>query len=109
MLIVPAIKFFLFCNSPENVTRYLIGNSDFRPKEKKEKPIRFTKVNVINNLEWKKECLNLDVNKKVLLFNETILIFFRNVVPREMVTCHDWNPPWMTSLIRKTINDKNLF
>ena len=32
----------------------------------------------------------------------------RNFIPHETVTCDDRDPPWMTSLIKKAIKDKNL-
>ena len=47
-------------------------------------------------------------NKKVLLFNETVLNIIRNFIPHEAVTFDDRDPPWITCRIKKTINDKNL-
>ena len=32
-----------------------------------------------------------------------------NFIPHEIVTCDDRDPPWMTRLIKKVINGKNLF
>ena len=63
----------------------------------------------IKNFDWEKVFLNVNVNKKVLLFNETQLNIIRNLIPLEIVTCDDNNPPWMTRIIKKAIKDKNLF
>ena len=43
-----------------------------------------------------------------MLFNETVLNIILNFIPHEAVTFDDRDPPWMTSRIKKTINDKNL-
>ena len=43
-----------------------------------------------------------------MLFNETVLNIIRNFIPHEAVTFDDRDPPWITSRIKKTINDKNL-
>ena len=43
-----------------------------------------------------------------MLFNETILDIIRNYIPHETVTFDDRDPPWITSRIKKMINDKNL-
>ena len=63
----------------------------------------------IKSFDCEKAFLNFDVNKIVLLFNETILDIIRNFIPHEIVTCDDRNPPWMTRFIKKVIKDKNLF
>ena len=63
----------------------------------------------IKNFDWGKAFLNVDANKKLLLFNETILNIIRNLIPHEIVTCDDRDQPWMTRLIKKAITNKNLF
>ena len=63
----------------------------------------------IKNFDWGKAFLNVDANKKVLLFNETILNIIRNLIPHEIVTYDDRDPPWMTRHIKKAIRNKNLF
>ena len=63
----------------------------------------------IKNFDWKKIFLNVDVNKKVLLFNETVINIICNFIPHEIVTYDVRDPPWMTRLIKKAIKDKNLF
>ena len=56
----------------------------------------------IKNFDWEKAFLNVDVNKKVLLFNETVLNITRNFIPDEIVTLGDRDPLWMTILIKKS-------
>ena len=63
----------------------------------------------IKNFDQKKAFLNVDVNKKVLLFNETVINIIRNFIPHEIVTYDVRDPPWMIRLIKKAIKDKNLF
>ena len=62
----------------------------------------------IANYNWEKAFYKIDVNKKVLLFNETVLNIIRNFMAHEAVIFDDREPPWITSRIKKTINDKNL-
>ena len=62
----------------------------------------------IANYDCEKAFYNIYVNKKVLLFNETVLNIIRNFIPHEAVTFDDRDPPWIISRIKKTINDKNL-
>ena len=47
----------------------------------------------IANYGWKKCFYNIDVNKKVLLFNETVLNIIRNFIPHEAVTFDNRDPP----------------
>ena len=107
---LPYVKFNLNVFYPSSYERevwhYKVGNSDCIQK-------------AIKNFAWEKTFLNVDVNKKALLFNETILNIIRNFIPHGIVTCDDRNPPthvttgthppWMTRLIKKAIKDKNLF
>ena len=55
-----------------------------------------------------KRHFSIDVNKNVLLFNETILNIIRNFILHKIETCNDRDPPWMTRFIKKAIRDKNL-
>ena len=57
----------------------------------------------IKNFDWKKAFLNVDVNKKVLLLNETVINIIRNFIPHEIVTYDVRDPPWMIRLIKKAI------
>ena len=63
----------------------------------------------IKGFDWEKTFLNVDVNEKALLFNETILNIICSFIPHEIVTCEDRDQPWMTRFIKKAIKDKNLF
>ena len=55
----------------------------------------------IANYDCEKAFYNIDVNKKVLLFNETVLNIIRNFIPHEAVTFDDSDPPWIISRIKK--------
>ena len=55
---------------------------------------------VISLFDWEKSLSNLDVNKQVSFFNETIIIIFENFILQETVTCNDKGPPWMSKQIK---------
>ena len=97
---LPYVKFNLNVFYPPSYERelwhYKLASSDCIQRAKK-------------NFDWEKAFPNVDVNKKVLFFNETILNIIRNFIPHEIVTCDDRDPPWMTRSIKKAIKDKNLF
>ena len=97
---LPYVKFNLNVFYPPSYERelwhYKLASSDCIQRAKK-------------NFDWEKAFPNVDVNKKVLFFNETILNIIRNFIPHEIVTCNDRDPPWMTRSIKKAIKDKNLF
>ena len=54
----------------------------------------------IKNFDLEKAFFNVDVNKKVVLFNETILNIICNFIPHEIVTCDDRDTPCMTRLVK---------
>ena len=62
----------------------------------------------IVSFDWEKAFHNVNVNKQLMLFNKTVLKIIRNFIPHETVTFDDRDPPWITSRIKKLINDKNL-
>ena len=62
----------------------------------------------INSFDCEKAFLNVDVNKKELLFQKTTLTV-HDFISHETLTCDDRNPHEMTSPIKQAINDKNLF
>ena len=97
---LPYVKFNLNVFYPPpyewEVWHYKLANSDCIQR-------------AIKNFDWEKAFLNVDVNKKVLLFNETIVNIIHNFIPHEIVTCDDRDLPWMTRLIKKAIKDQNLF
>ena len=54
----------------------------------------------IANFDREKAFHNVDANKQVMLFNETVLNI-RNFLPHETVTFVDRDPSWITSRIKK--------
>ena len=60
--------------------------------------------------DWEKSLSNLDVNKQVSVFNETIMNIFENFIPQETITCNDKDPPWMNKQIKTlTAKKKTLY
>ena len=57
----------------------------------------------INLFDWESLLNNLDVNKQVSVFNETIMNFMSNFAPNELVTCDDQDPPWMNCYTKNLI------
>ena len=56
--------------------------------------------------DWEKS-FNLEMNKQVSVFNETIRNIFENFIPHETITCNEKNPPFMNKQI-KTSRKKTL-
>ena len=50
---------------------------------------------------------NIDVNKKVNLFNKTIKNIILNYIPHETITCVDRDPPCINKDIKELIHEKN--
>ena len=69
----------LFINLPMN-WHYKLANSECIQGE-------------IANYDWEKAFYNIDVNKTVLLFNETVLNIIRNFFPSETVAFGARDPP----------------
>ena len=57
--------------------------------------------------DWEKSLSNLDVNKQVSVFNETIMNIFENFIPHETITYNEKDPPLMTKQIKRLIAEKN--
>ena len=51
---------------------------------------------VIESFDRENACSNLNVNKRVLLFSETILNMFHSFIPPEIINCDDRDLPWIT-------------
>ena len=49
----------------------------------------------------------MNVNDMVYLLNRTIKKILRNLIPHEINTSGDRDPPWINSSIRRLIQDKN--
>ena len=63
--------------------------------------------NAINLFDWNRHFRNIDVNKQVEAFNETLLNIFANFVPNESITINEKEPPWITTNIKRKISQKN--
>ena len=64
----------------------------------------------INSFDWEKAFSNVDVDKMVSIFNQTIINVLCNFIPHETVLCDDRDPPWMNKVIKKLIHEKkNIF
>ena len=62
----------------------------------------------INEFNWKRTFLNINVNEKVDIFNSTILNILSNLIPHEFVVCNDKDPPQFIKEIRALIQEKNV-
>ena len=60
----------------------------------------------ISNFNWVKAFYNANVNKKVSIFNETILNILSNYIPHVTLICDDRHPPWCDSRIKSFMQDK---
>ena len=47
----------------------------------------------IANFDWEKAFHNVDVNKQVIFFNETVLNIIRSFIPHETVKTDGRDPP----------------
>ena len=63
----------------------------------------------INLFDWESSLNNLNVNKQVSVFNETIMNIMSNFVPNELITCDDRDPPWKNRYIKNLIAAINDF
>ena len=57
--------------------------------------------------DWEKSLSNLDANKQVFVFKETIMNIFENFIPHKTITPNDKDPPWMNKQIKTLITEKN--
>ena len=46
------------------------------------------------NFDWEKEFHNVDVNKQLMLFSETVPNIIWNFIPHETIKFDDSDPPW---------------
>ena len=61
----------------------------------------------IKELYWERAFSNTNVNKKVDIFNRTILNILSNFIPHETIVCNDKDPPWFNNRIKTLIKEKN--
>ena len=60
----------------------------------------------INSFDWEKAFSNIDVDKMVSIFNQTIINILCNFIPPETVLFDDRDSPWMIKEIKKLIHEK---
>ena len=61
----------------------------------------------ISKFNGEKAFYKTNVNKKVSIFNETILNILSNYIPHETLICDDKDPLWFNSRIKSLLQDKN--
>ena len=61
----------------------------------------------VESFNWEKAFDGKDTHAQVALFNETLLNFFSNFIPRRAKIFIDSDPPWMTEDIKNKIKLKN--
>ena len=50
--------------------------------------------------------MNKHVDKKVLIFNKTVLNILSSFIPHEVIVCDEKDPPWFNGKIKSLINEK---
>ena len=60
----------------------------------------------INQFKWDRAFENKNVDEKVLAFNKTILYIISNLIPYELITCDNKDPPWFNIKIKLLIHEK---
>ena len=63
----------------------------------------------INSFDWEKALSNIDIDKMVSIFNQTITNILCNFIPHEIVLFDDRDPLWMSKEIKKLIHEKKAF
>ena len=61
----------------------------------------------MNESNWERAFLNLEINKIVSICNTTIKNIMANFIPHEVIICDDRDPPWMKNRIKKLIYERN--
>ena len=60
----------------------------------------------INSFDWEKAFSNVDIDKMVSSFSQTIINILCNFIPHEVVLFDDRDPPWMNQEIKKNHSGK---
>ena len=55
---------------------------------------------MIDEFPWAMRFTNIDVNKKVNLFNKTVKNVILNYIPYEAISGDDRDPPWINKNIK---------
>ena len=61
----------------------------------------------ISNFKWEKAFSNTNINKRVSLFNKTILKILNNYIPHENIICDGKDAPWFNCRFKSLIENKN--
>ena len=61
----------------------------------------------ISQFNWERAFSNKGVNKKISIFNETILNIMTNFIPHETKIFNDREPPWINNKVKTMIQEKN--
>ena len=56
----------------------------------------------INSFDWEKAFSNIDVDKTISIFNQTIINILCNFIPHEMVLLDDRDPPLVNKEIKES-------
>ena len=61
----------------------------------------------IDLVNWENIFANLDIESKIISFNDIIMNVFSNFCPSKTITCNDKDPPWLNEEIKSLIKLKN--
>ena len=61
----------------------------------------------IDNFDWNRVLDNVNPNRQISIFNDTILNIISNFIPHETIICDDRDPPWINNKIKKVIYEEN--
>mgnify|MGYP001793479390 CR=1 FL=1 len=61
----------------------------------------------LDRINWEREFHDLTIDKQVELFNNHLLNICYNYIPHETITINDKDPPWIDSIVKKKIEEKN--
>ena len=73
---------------------------------KKADSIKIRKA--LDSVNWERLFGQVDINERVIKFNEVILNVFRNYVPNKYVIIDDKDPIWMNDFVKTKIKTKNI-
>ena len=59
------------------------------------------------NFNWEKAFVNIFVDRKVDLLNETLLNIFRNYIPNKKIKFNYCQPPWMNDNIKRCLKERS--
>ena len=61
----------------------------------------------INEFNWTRTFWKTSINKKVNIFNKTVLDILSNFIPHNILTCNDKDPPWFIKKIKGINTEKD--